>query len=246
MLTYQHDGTAEQILLDFDGVFFHSLICWWGFGTHWVSNNSVHPSTVLTAPLLAAVTLLWLWAAAFDPALQQSENVTLIEKSCTTWGWSHKGFIAWLQSLIEIWLKTEINHYFAFWSDLPDFTTWMCSHICRLWPYETEWTLWVLLSCLCYTLWGFLWRSFISNIEWWCSVLTKASAAVVWHAFPLELPRLESVGGNLSGCWRPWWKPWIVVARKISEWEELPDLSGIRPCLMFSKPVGVSMDSCQV
>lgn len=84
------------------------------------------------------------------------------------------------------------------------------------------------------TLWGFLWRSFISNIEWWCSVLTRASAAVVWHAFPLELPRLESVGGNLSGCWRPWWKTWIVIARKTSEWEELPDLSGIRPCLMFS------------
>lgn len=38
------------------------------------------------------------------------------------------------------------------------------------------------------TLWGFLWRSFISSIEWWCSVLTKPSAAVVWHALPLELP----------------------------------------------------------
>lgn len=44
------------------------------------------------------------------------------------------------------------------------------------------------------TLWGFLWRSFIINIEWWCLVLTKASAAVVWHAFPLVLPRLETRG----------------------------------------------------
>lgn len=73
----------------------------------------------------------------------------------------------------------------------------------------------------------------------------NASAAVVWHALPLEVPRLESVGGTLSGSWRPWWKPWIVVARRISHCEELPDLSGLRPCLLFSKPVGVAMGSCQ-
>lgn len=238
----------EQILLDFDGVFFHLLICWCGFGTHWVSNNCTRALCSLL-PSLLAVTLLWVWAAAFDPVLQESENLTLIEKSCKTWGWSHTAFMEWLQSLIETWLKTEIDNYFPFWSDLPDFTIWMWSHICKLWLYETVWTLWLLLSCLCCSALLFitlLWRSFIINIEWWCSVLTKASAAVVWHAFPLGLPRLESVEGNLSGCWRPWWKPWIVVARKTSEWEGLPDLSGTRPCLMFSKPVGVSMGSCQV
>lgn len=152
----------------------------------------------------------------------------------------------WLQSLVQIWLKTEINNILLF------------KVICQILqpecaPISAGFGSMKLnghcgFCSLVYviTLWGFLWRSFISNIEWWCSVLTKASAAVVWHAFPLELPRLESVGGNLSGCWRPWWKPWIVAARKISEWEELPDLSGIRPCLMFSKPVGVSMDLGQV
>lgn len=50
------------------------------------------------------------------------------------------------------------------------------------------------------TLWGFLWRSFIINIEWWCSVLTKASAAVVWHAFTLVLPRLEMGGVCVCVC----------------------------------------------
>lgn len=139
----------EQILLDFDGVFFHLLICWCGFGTHWVSNNCTRALCSLL-PSLLAVTLLWVWAAAFDPVLQESENLTLIEKSCTTWVWSHTGFMEWLQSLIETWLKTEIDNYFPFWSDLPDFTIWMWSHICKLWLYETVWTLWLLLSCLCY------------------------------------------------------------------------------------------------
>lgn len=149
----------EQILLDFDGVFFCSLICWWGFGTYWVSNNCTQALCSLL-PSLLPVTLAWVWSAALDPVLQQSENSALIEKSCTAWGWSHKGFMEWLQSHIEIWLKTEIDHYFAFWSDLPDFTTWICSHICKFWLYETIWTLWLLLSCLCYYSVGILVKKF--------------------------------------------------------------------------------------
>lgn len=129
----------EQIWLDFDGVLFRSLICWCGFGTRRVSNNCTRALCSLL-PSSLAVTLLWVWAAGFDPVLQQSEHSALIEKSCTTWVWSHKGFMEWLQSLIGIWLKAEIDHYFAFWSDLPYFTTWMWSHICKLWLYETVWT----------------------------------------------------------------------------------------------------------
>lgn len=69
----------------------------------------------------------------------------------------------------------------------------------------------------------------------------SASAAEVWHLLPLE----GEVWGNLSGNWSPWWKPWLGGARSIADWEELPGLSGLRPCLLFSRPVGVAVGSCQ-